>query len=153
MLTLNWFETEVGIVQMRPLDLHVSALNDDEFTFYTTSLNDLAIKSDDLSEDEVHDDEYFHSLSVGVRETRAWLRGRFSNIPASTIDSVRVLYFCVSLCSHSTQILRFFHPNLGQSDSLSGGQFFAALRLVLHVQSGKQLDRTLAFVQGPYLLS
>jgi hypothetical protein len=133
---------------MRPLDLHVSALNDDEYTFYTTSLNDLALKSDDIDDDEPHDDDYFHSLSIGVRETRAWLRGRFSNIPASTIDSVRVSYFYVSVCSRRTQILKLFHPNLGQSDCLSGGQFFAALRLVLHVQSGKQLDRTLAFVQG-----
>lgn len=31
---------------------------------------------------------------------------------------------------------------------LSGGQFFAVLRLVVHVQSGKVLDRGLAFVQG-----
>lgn len=31
---------------------------------------------------------------------------------------------------------------------LSGGQFFAALRLVVHAESGKQVDRSLAFVQG-----
>jgi hypothetical protein len=34
------------------------------------------------------------------------------------------------------------------TDSLTGGQFFAALRLVLHAASGKGVDRTLAFVQG-----
>ncbi|KAE9385747.1 hypothetical protein BT96DRAFT_1026498 [Gymnopus androsaceus JB14] len=31
---------------------------------------------------------------------------------------------------------------------LSGGQFFAVLRLVVHAESGKEVDRTLAFVQA-----
>lgn len=53
----------------------------------------------------------------------------------------------------SSQILRFFSPNLSQTDMLSGGQFFAALRLVLHVESGKDVDRALAFVQGVHELS
>ena len=35
-----------------------------------------------------------------------------------------------------------------QTDTISGGQFFAALRLVVHVESGMDLDRSLAFVQG-----
>ena len=34
------------------------------------------------------------------------------------------------------------------SDTLTGGQFFAALRLVIHARSGKGVDRALAFVQG-----
>ncbi|KAI6025558.1 hypothetical protein EDC04DRAFT_2722199 [Pisolithus marmoratus] len=34
------------------------------------------------------------------------------------------------------------------SDTLTGGQFFAALRLVVHAQSGKGVDRSLAFVQA-----
>ena len=72
---------------MRPLVLHASALNDEEYSFYTSSLADLAIQSDDDS-NELHDDAHFLALSVGVRETRAWLRGRFSNMPASTVDSV-----------------------------------------------------------------
>jgi len=78
--------------QMRQLDLHISALNDYEYTFYTTSLNDL----EDVS-DVLRDDVYYQSLSVGVREVRAWLRGRFSNIPAQDIDRVRCVYsppFC-----------------------------------------------------------
>jgi hypothetical protein len=40
---------------------------------------------------------------------------------------------------------------MGQFDTLSGGQFFAALRLVVHVDSGKDVDRGLAFVQGTIL--
>jgi hypothetical protein len=37
---------------------------------------------------------------------------------------------------------------LGQSDVLTGGQFFAALRLVIHAELGDGVDRGLAFVQG-----
>jgi hypothetical protein len=33
-------------------------------------------------------------------------------------------------------------------DAIHGGEFFAALRLVLHVEAGKDVDRALAFVQG-----
>ncbi|KIM72128.1 hypothetical protein PILCRDRAFT_16427 [Piloderma croceum F 1598] len=45
-------------------------------------------------------------------------------------------------------ILKYFHPNLGQSDTLMGGQFFAALRLVIHAEGGDGVDCGLAFVQG-----
>ena len=64
---------------MRPLDLHISALNDYEYGFYTTSLQDLADQTDIKHED----------LVVGVREVRAWLRGRFGNVPLHQIDNVR----------------------------------------------------------------
>jgi hypothetical protein len=46
------------------------------------------------------------------------------------------------------QILKLFAPDLASTDTLSGGQFFAALRLVVHVEAGKPVDRSLAFVQG-----
>ncbi|KAJ7660532.1 hypothetical protein B0H17DRAFT_1212537 [Mycena rosella] len=43
------------------------------------------------------------------------------------------------------QILRLFAP----ATTLSSGAFFAALRLVLHAQAGRGVDRGLAFVQSP----
>lgn len=46
------------------------------------------------------------------------------------------------------QVLKFFSPSLSPADTLSGGEFFAVLRLVLHAQNGKSVDRTLVFVQG-----
>ena len=46
------------------------------------------------------------------------------------------------------QILKLFSPNLAPTDSLSGGEFFAVLRLVVHAEKGKEVDRSLAFVQG-----
>lgn len=69
---------------MRPLILHVSALNDLEYNLFTSSLNDLAV-----SPDTVHDDAHFEAMSVGVREVRAWLRGRYPNLPTADIDKVR----------------------------------------------------------------
>ncbi|KAJ8520802.1 hypothetical protein ONZ45_g2408 [Pleurotus djamor] len=114
---------------MRPISLHVSALNDSEYQFYTTSLIDLA--ADDAEKLE-HGDSY-DQLVVGVREVRAWLKGRFSHIQPSKID----------------EILRLFSPNLSAADTLSGGQFFAALRLAVHVEGGKDVDRALAFSQAP----
>ncbi|KAJ8522784.1 hypothetical protein ONZ45_g661 [Pleurotus djamor] len=113
---------------MRPISLHVSALNDSEYQFYTISLIDLA--ADDAEKLE-HGDSY-DQLVVGVREVRAWLKGRFSHIQPSKID----------------EILRLFSPNLSAADTLSGGQFFAALRLAVHVEGGKDVDRALAFSQA-----
>ncbi|KIJ63004.1 hypothetical protein HYDPIDRAFT_176112 [Hydnomerulius pinastri MD-312] len=118
---------------MRPLTLHVSALSDAEYNLYTASLDDLSVSSD-TDPAAVHDDAHYERMSVGVREARAWIRGRYSDLPASDIDA----------------ILKLFHPNMLPSDSLTGGQFFAALRLVVHAESGKGVDRTLAFVQGEF---
>ncbi|KAG1843304.1 hypothetical protein DFJ58DRAFT_747945 [Suillus subalutaceus] len=113
---------------MRPLVLHVSALNDLEYNLFTSALNDLAVSPDPNT---VHNDAHFEAMSVGVREVRAWLRGRYPNLPTTDID----------------KILKLFYPNLLHTDCLTGGQFFAAFRLVLHAASGKRVDRTLAFVQ------
>jgi hypothetical protein len=81
---------------MRPLTLHVSALSDAEYTFYTSAISDLAVASGD---DSQHNNAYYENLSVGVREARAWLRGRFSDLPVSDID-------VVSLTSWLTGITR-----------------------------------------------
>ncbi|KAF9237711.1 hypothetical protein BU15DRAFT_48378 [Melanogaster broomeanus] len=116
---------------MRPLTLHVSALNDSEYNLYTASLDDLSVTGD-ADPSVVYDDAHYERVFVGAREARAWLRGRYSDLPASDIDA----------------ILKLFCPNMLPSDSLSGGQFFAALRLVIHAQSGKGIDRTFAFIQA-----
>lgn len=73
----------------RPLILHVSALNDAEYDLYTSSLTDLAIGDELDANNGAHDDKYYMNLTVGVREARAWLRGRFFHVPASEIDAVR----------------------------------------------------------------
>ncbi|KAI6158111.1 hypothetical protein BKA82DRAFT_22120 [Pisolithus tinctorius] len=117
------------MASMRPLTLHASALSDFEYDLYTSSLNDLCVTNDTETSTTARD---FETTTVGVREARAWLRGRYHDLPASDIDD----------------ILRLFSPCLMPSDTLTGGQFFAALRLVIHAQSGKGVDRSLAFVQA-----
>ncbi|KAJ7471984.1 hypothetical protein FB451DRAFT_1399282 [Mycena latifolia] len=102
---------------MRPLSLHTSALNDAEYALFTENLGSLL-------DSDVDDPE---SQTLTIREVRAWMRGRYPGVPAATIDRILVLF-----------------PS---KDAIHGGEFFAALRLVLHVESGKDVDRALAFVQ------
>ncbi|KAH0579780.1 hypothetical protein H2248_002617 [Termitomyces sp. 'cryptogamus'] len=109
---------------MRPLTLHASALNDEEYELYTASLRDL----NDYSDSATHDDAYYEGTQVGVREVRGWMRGRYAHLQPG--------------------ILRFFAPGLENTDVLTGGQFFAALRLVVHADQGKDVDRNLGFVQA-----
>lgn len=73
---------------MRPLVLHSSALNDAEYELFTTGLRDLADDTADTG--TAHDDAYYDQITVGVREARAWLRGRYSHVPSASIDSVRL---------------------------------------------------------------
>ena len=147
---------------MRPLTLHVSALSDTEYDLYTASLNDLATESTDSTTNvptttSVRGDAHYERTSVGAREVRAWLRGRYSDLPASDIDAVSSGVTPTDPTTNTSllpfpqpliQILKLFCPNMLPSDTLTGGQFFAALRLVLHAGSGKGVDRMLAFVQG-----
>jgi hypothetical protein len=77
---------------MRPLRLHASALNNDEYDLYTSSLKELA----EIEQGEGgggQDDEYFERITLGVREVRAWLRGRYSSLPAATVDTVSPTLF------------------------------------------------------------
>jgi len=72
---------------MRPLTLHASALNDEEYHVYTASLQDLAWTGDEG--DVVRDDAYYEEIRITLREMRGWLRGRYPEIPTGTTDSVR----------------------------------------------------------------
>ncbi|KAF8198252.1 hypothetical protein K438DRAFT_702926 [Mycena galopus ATCC 62051] len=107
---------------MRPLTLHTSALNDAEYALFTENLASLL----DLDTDK--DQAEFETQTLTVREVRAWMRGRYAGIPVATIDRILALFPC-------------------KDGMLTGGEFFAALRLVLHVEAGKDVDRALAFVQ------
>ena len=70
---------------MRSLSLHVSALNDDEYTLFTSSFADLVASDVPLTTD---DD--FEKHTVSVREARAWLRGRYPDLPMTDLDQVRI---------------------------------------------------------------
>ena len=77
---------------MRRLALHASALSDDEYDFFTKSLREIA---DDDAEPATGtaapEDVHFEELSIGVREARAWFRGRYSRVSLSIIDGVCIV--------------------------------------------------------------
>lgn len=114
----------------RSLKLHVSALNDAEYNLYTTSFRDL-VDVDGPIRGHLDDSQY-DLLTISVREARAWLRGRYSDIPLTDIDT----------------ILRIISPNHSNDDALTGGQFFAVMRLIMHSRAGKSVDSALVFIQG-----
>ncbi|KDQ07175.1 hypothetical protein BOTBODRAFT_615393 [Botryobasidium botryosum FD-172 SS1] len=107
----------------RPLELHISALSPQEFSSYTAAL-------DELGSDQSSAGSWLEK-HVPVWEARGWLRGRYG-LEASVVDT----------------ILKCFHPTLGSKDTLSSSQFFAALRLVAHAQAGREIDKSLVFVQA-----
>jgi hypothetical protein len=74
----------------RKLSLHASALSDDEYQLYTTSLLSIVSVEDDGGVSQSHnmDDAYYENMIINVRETRAWLRGRYSHLPSLIIDKV-----------------------------------------------------------------
>ncbi|KAF9788622.1 hypothetical protein BJ322DRAFT_1050124 [Thelephora terrestris] len=110
---------------MRQLSLHVSALNDLEYNAYTEALHDLIADDQPLSDD-------YENVSVGAREVRAWLRGRYASMPLSDVDA----------------ILKLFYPTLNAQDTFNAGQFFAVMRLVTHARDGKGVSKNLAFTQA-----
>lgn len=109
----------------RSLALHVSALNDSEYDYFTTSFSDLLDDPDAFPSD----DSRYEQATISTRETRAWLRGRYPSVALPELNT----------------ILRTITPN--GSDVLTGGQFFTVMRLITHVAAGGELDGNLVFTQ------
>ena len=63
---------------MRPLSLHSSALNDAEYNTFTENLGSLL-------DSDCEDPE---AQTLSIREVRAWMRGRYPAVPATTVDKV-----------------------------------------------------------------
>ncbi|KAG8715775.1 hypothetical protein FRC11_000070 [Ceratobasidium sp. 423] len=111
----------------RPLWLHISALSPDEYEAYPPALEDIASIGQDGEKED------WESKSVSVLVAKGWMRGRYRDqVEGDVVD----------------KILRFFYPAPSQTDCLSAGQFFAALRLISHAQRGHALDRSLVFIQA-----
>jgi collagen type III alpha len=83
---------------MRRLTLHASALTDLEYTLYTHSLKELA--EIDVNQPQGTggqgadgDDEYYERIRLGVREVRAWSRGRYAgSIDVGSMDGVNAAF-------------------------------------------------------------
>lgn len=72
--------------------MHASALSDMEYELYTSSLRDLTLADEDPEQrgnSGQGDDAYYENMKIGVREARAWLRGRYSHVSVGVIDKVR----------------------------------------------------------------
>lgn len=68
---------------MRPLTLHASALSHGEYGMYTAAFQDLVEERA-----EYQPDAYYEETTGGVREARAWLRGRYPELGAADLDLV-----------------------------------------------------------------
>ncbi|KAF8991016.1 hypothetical protein BDQ17DRAFT_1371238 [Cyathus striatus] len=112
---------------LRPLLIDISALTDAELKMYTSFLNELCD-----AEDVKADAGRYDRVRVSAREARAWIRGRYARIGAESTNT----------------IFKYFAPNMKTSDTLTSGQLFAALRMVMHVNTGKRVHRGLAFIQA-----
>ncbi|CAE6490453.1 unnamed protein product [Rhizoctonia solani] len=111
----------------RPLWLHISALSPDEYEAYPPALEDIASIGQDGGKED------WESRSVSVLVAKGWMKGRYRDqVEGEVVDKV----------------LRYFFPSPAQTDCLSAGQFFAALRLISHAQRGHALDRSLVFIQA-----
>ena len=81
----------------RRLSLHASALSDSEYQLYTSSLLSIvSVEDDGVVVRHDMDDAYYENMKVNVRETRAWLRGRYSHLPSLIIDKVTFAFITSS---------------------------------------------------------
>ena len=72
---------------MRRLYLHVSALNDAEYNLYVADLMELSFTG---RYPAMRQDEDYDRVIIGVREVRAWFRGRYRSVTVADVDTVRI---------------------------------------------------------------
>lgn len=106
---------------MRALTLHPSALNDTEYAIFTTTIREI------LDDPHFQSDDDYANAVLQTRELRAWLRGRYNEIPVTDLDAILKM--------------------VTTTDTLSGLQMFAVMRLVEHAKTGKVAEAGLVFVQ------
>ncbi|KAF8891465.1 hypothetical protein CPB84DRAFT_1784176 [Gymnopilus junonius] len=116
---------------MRKLSIPLASLGDAEYELYTASLKSLSHSHEEQHATANDDsDEYLDTLTFSMYEARRWFSGRFPHI-SSTITN---------------EVLAMFSPQLDIGDTISASQFIAALRIVIHAERGKKVDRSLAYI-------
>ncbi|KAF8160405.1 hypothetical protein BJ912DRAFT_1008161 [Pholiota molesta] len=119
---------------MRPLELSCSALSNAEFGLYITSLHSIVRDAGDDME-EYSDGEggfYEDDMVISLRGIRDWLRENYDHVPITAIN----------------QILRMFFSTLQTNRDVSASTFFALHRLIVHVENGESVRRSLVFDQA-----
>lgn len=107
----------------RRLSLHASALSDSEYQLYTSSLLSIvSVEDDGVVVRHNMDDAYYENMKVNVRETRAWLRGRYSHLPSLIIDKVTFAFITSSSFLTNNPPFRFWNYSLKTSVLLIGYQ-------------------------------
>lgn len=119
--------SHLDLRNMRRLFLHVSPLSDAEYNLYVADLMELSFTDRSAA---MRQDEDYERVIIGVREVR--FRGRYRSVTVADVD----------------MIIRYFSPTIQKTDTLCGGEFFAAIRLVIHAFEGKHINRDLVFVQA-----
>ncbi|KLO16296.1 hypothetical protein SCHPADRAFT_887917 [Schizopora paradoxa] len=126
--------------QRRRLFIHLSALSDDEYEMFVLSLKSV-FDIDDTDKSRSSrtmmreaDELLLEQRTIGVKEVRAWMKGRYLTVKSDVIDKI--------LCLFSGRPL-----TRGKEPIISGGQFLAALRLLLHVQNGEEILEGNVFIQ------
>ncbi|KAE9408823.1 hypothetical protein BT96DRAFT_624054 [Gymnopus androsaceus JB14] len=99
--------------------------------------------------DDSPDDNALETLVVGtVRQVKPWLRGRYADVSVENINKAdSFLSFTKPKLFKTSQIFQLLDPALNPTDTITGAQFFAVLRLVIHVENGSTVDSSFAFVQ------
>ena len=96
--------------------LHISALSDEEYLVYTSALRDvLDIDQADAKLGKYgEEEELLEGMEVGVREVRAWMKGRYRDVQGADIDKVSKAFF--HICAKGTYFTsmygRFFTYSL-----------------------------------------
>ena len=74
----------------RRLFLHLSALSDEEYNTYLAALRDVIDDEDKLADGGMDNwsEEELENRVLGVREVRAWMKGRYRDV--NDIDKVRL---------------------------------------------------------------
>ncbi|KAE9392328.1 hypothetical protein BT96DRAFT_1023651 [Gymnopus androsaceus JB14] len=92
---------------------------------------ELFIKSLEEITDPSLEDHELETLVIDTYKVKLWLRGRYADIPAETIN----------------EVFQLLDPALNPTDTITGAQFFAVLRLVIHVENGSTVNSLLVFEQ------
>lgn len=142
----------------RVLFLHTTALSDAEYTAYFDALHDIMDEPDQAGGpvNTKSIDENLEAHEIGIREARAWMRGRFRDMGnLSNVDKVCLIQFGKLVCLTELygvlvvvrQVLGMLTPS-AQNRCISAGQFFAALRLLMHARNGSDVSDAMLFIQG-----